>query len=157
LPVVRCLIKEFEANVNLTMADGQTALIMSARFKHEVIIKHLVHRGALVRAISANGHTAATMLRAEGGTPAQIAYLDVRMDCSNPGCGGGGFKRCAVCKEMTGSCTVGRAAYISRRGSGWEASAKITYGMLALQAYTVDIRSTNAPFFLFDNNYHTLS
>jgi hypothetical protein len=72
--------------------------MLAALPNHEALIKHLIHKGAQVRAVSAAGHTAITALAAGGATAAQIAYLEVRECCANPGCGGGGRKRCCVCK-----------------------------------------------------------
>jgi hypothetical protein len=63
------------------------------------MIKHLVHKGTCVGVESTDG-TAATILEEGGGTAAEIAYLEVREHCANPGCDGGGVKRCAVCKQI---------------------------------------------------------
>jgi hypothetical protein len=74
-------------------------LMMAAIRKNEAIIKHLVHKGAQVRAMSMIGHTAIAFLKEAEATAAQIAYLEVRECCANSGCDGGGRKRCCVCKE----------------------------------------------------------
>jgi hypothetical protein len=73
-------------------------LMVAAKVNNQTIIKHLVHKGARVRAISRTG-TAITLLECAGATAANIAYLEVRECCANPGCDDGGRKRCAVCKE----------------------------------------------------------
>jgi hypothetical protein len=73
-------------------------LMVAANVNHQAIIKHLVHKGARVRATSLTG-TAITLLECAGATAAEVAYLEVRECCANPGCDGGGRKRCAVCKE----------------------------------------------------------
>jgi ankyrin repeat protein len=99
LDVVRCLVCELGADVNIGMHDGFTSLMLAASRNNQVLIKHLVHKGAHVRTISTAGHTAVTELKTAGATAAQIAYLEVRECCANPGCDGGGRKRCAVCKE----------------------------------------------------------
>jgi hypothetical protein len=98
LDVVRCLVFELGADVNQAMASGVTPLIAAAYYKHEGVIKFLVHNGTHVRAVSSIG-TAAEVLQAAGGTTEQNAYLEMREHCANPGCEGGGLKRCAVCKE----------------------------------------------------------
>jgi hypothetical protein len=73
-------------------------LMVAANVNHQAIIKHLVHKGARVRATSMIG-TAITLLECAGATAAEVAYLEIRECCANPGCDGGGRKRCAVCKE----------------------------------------------------------
>jgi ankyrin repeat protein len=98
IDVVRFLVKELGADVNLAKKGGYTPLMAAAHCTDQPIIKHLVHNGAHVRAVSTHG-TAAEILRKAGGSSAQIAYLNVRECCANPGCEGGGRKRCAVCKE----------------------------------------------------------
>jgi hypothetical protein len=97
LPMVRCLI-ELGADVKQASERGFTPLMAAAQFNDQALIKHLVHKGAVVRAVL-EGFSAITLIRKAGATAAQIAYLEVRECCANPGCDGGGFKRCAVCKE----------------------------------------------------------
>jgi ankyrin repeat protein len=99
LDIVRCLTTEFGADVNLANEDGITALMAAAVHNNQDLIKHLVHKGANVRAVSRNGNTATMFLQKVKATAAQIAYLKVREYCANPGCDGGGRKRCVVCKE----------------------------------------------------------
>jgi hypothetical protein len=72
--------------------------MFAADANDQPLLKHLVHKGAHVRAVSARGKTAITILAAAGATAAQITYLEVRECCANPGCDGGGRKRCCVCK-----------------------------------------------------------
>jgi hypothetical protein len=73
--------------------------ILAARANNQITIKHLVHKDAHVRTVSTNGKTAIKMLEIAGATAAQIAYLEVRECCANPGCDGVERKRCCVCKE----------------------------------------------------------
>jgi predicted transcriptional regulator len=89
---------ELGADINQADRYGQTPLIVAANTNNQPLIKHLVHKGAFVRAVSATGDKAITMLTAAGATAVQIAYLEVRECCANPGCDGGGRKRCCVCK-----------------------------------------------------------
>jgi hypothetical protein len=97
--MVRFLVKELGADVKQAKHDRVTPLMIAANRSEQALIKHLVHKGAHVRAVSKNGETAITYLKAAGATAAQIAYLEVRECCANPGCDGGGRKRCCVCKE----------------------------------------------------------
>jgi ankyrin repeat protein len=99
LDMVRFLVKEVGADINQAKHDGYTTLMCAARANDQALIKHLAHKGAHVRAVSASGETAITELKEAGATAAQIAYLEVRECCANPGCDGGGMKRCCVCKS----------------------------------------------------------
>jgi ankyrin repeat protein len=98
LDMVRCLIMELGADIDQADNDGRTPLMVAAHANNQPLLKHLIHKGALVRAVSTTGETAITMLTAAGATAAQITYLEVRESCANPGCDGGGRKRCCVCK-----------------------------------------------------------
>jgi hypothetical protein len=98
LDTVGCLVHELAIDVNITTFDGYTPLMFAAQYNSQAIIKHLVHKGACVRAISMQG-TAITQLECARSTAAQIAYLEVRECCANPGCDGSRRKRCAACKE----------------------------------------------------------
>jgi hypothetical protein len=80
--------------------DGYTVLILAASDDNQSLVKHLVHQGASVGAATKAGGTARMYLKQAGATAAQISYLEMREGYSNPGCDGGGKKRCAVCKEM---------------------------------------------------------
>jgi hypothetical protein len=93
---------------------------MIAAASNRNCIKHLVYRGACVGAKAHDDDlkealgpmTAVAMLRKYGGTAAQIAYLEVRESCANPGCNGGGRKRCCcVCKETRYCGMVCRRAH----------------------------------------------
>jgi hypothetical protein len=99
LDMVRCLVNELDADINITTFGGYTSLMVAAETNNQAITKHLVHKGARVRAISLTG-MAITLLECAGATAAEIAYLGIRECCANPGCDGGGRKRCAVCKEI---------------------------------------------------------
>jgi ankyrin repeat protein len=103
LSMVRVLDKELGADVNQAkkdgIRDGITPLMVAAARNNQALIKHLIHKGAHVQPTSTFGETAITFLKAAGATAAQIAYLEVRECCANPGCDGGGKKRCCVCKE----------------------------------------------------------
>jgi hypothetical protein len=99
LDVVRCLVSDLGADVNQAKNDGETPLMRAARMNNQALIRHLVHKGAHVRAVTKSGHTAVSHLKKIGATTEHIAYLEVRECCASPGCDGGGRKRCAVCKE----------------------------------------------------------
>jgi hypothetical protein len=87
---IRYLVRTLGADVNQTGKQGVTPLMVAAS-------KNMVQM--MVRTVSTVGNTAITLLRAAGASAEQIAYLEVRASCANPGCAGGGVKRCAVCKE----------------------------------------------------------
>jgi ankyrin repeat protein len=111
LKMVRCLIMELGADINQADRYGQTPLMLAANTNNQPLLKHLVHKGAHVRAASMTGKTATTMLAAAGATVAQVAYLQVRECCANPGCDGGGRKRCCVCKATRYCGMVCRVAH----------------------------------------------
>jgi ankyrin repeat protein len=99
LILVSCLVKEFSADINLALRNGITPLISAAYNNDQALIKHLVHNGACVRAESEMGTAVEILEKCRvGATAEEIAYLKVREFCANPGCNGGGIKRCAVCK-----------------------------------------------------------
>jgi ankyrin repeat protein len=98
LDIVRYLIMELGADINQAANEGRTPLMVAAQVNNQALLKHLIHKGALVRAVSKAEHKAITLLKSSGATTAQIAYLEVRECCANPGCDGGGRKRCCVCK-----------------------------------------------------------
>lgn len=99
LEMARCLVKEHGAENGQLTEGGYSPLMLAAQNNNQVLIKHLVHKGARVGTESVGG-TALAMLRDSGATAAQIAYPEVRECCANPACvGGGGAKRCAVCKK----------------------------------------------------------
>jgi ankyrin repeat protein len=52
---VRLLVKVLGAEVNITKEGGFTPLMAAARNNNQPMIKHLVHKGALVRAVSTTG------------------------------------------------------------------------------------------------------
>jgi hypothetical protein len=100
LDIVRCMTTELGADINHARHDGFTPLMVAATRNDQALMKHVVHKGAHVGMASMAGHTATTELKGAGATTAQIAYLEVRECCAaNPGCNGGGRKRCCVCKE----------------------------------------------------------
>jgi ankyrin repeat protein len=96
--ITRYLIMELDADINQANNAGVTPLMFAAQMNNQAILMHLVHKGACIKTVSTAG-TAAEMLKAAGGSAAEVAYLKVRECCSNPGCNGGGAKRCAVCKQ----------------------------------------------------------
>jgi hypothetical protein len=105
LDIVRCLIIEFSADVNkATGHEGLTPLMCGSYVNNHPLIKHLVRKVAHVSAVMTK------MLAAAGANAAQIAYLEVRECCANPGCDGGGRKRCCVCKV---TCYCGMACRVA--------------------------------------------
>jgi ankyrin repeat protein len=97
---VRCLIKEFDADVSQArIDDGLTPLMCAANSSNERLLKCLVHRGADMQAKLTTKGTAVDILQQAGASSAQIAYLEVRTYCANSACKGPGRKRCARCKQ----------------------------------------------------------
>jgi ankyrin repeat protein len=123
--MVRYLVMELRADINLAANDGQTPLMLAAHANNQPLLKHLIHKGAHVRTVSTAGLTAVTMLTAAGGNSAQIAYLEVRECCANPGCKNGGSKLCAVCKETRYCGMACRIAHwrMHREGCGHHAGS----------------------------------
>jgi ankyrin repeat protein len=97
LNVVRCLVREFGADINHPGHDGITALMAAANCKHAALTKWLVKAGADPQAKNEGGETAATISRTVGASPEQIAYLEAKAHCGNPGCSGAGTKKCQGC------------------------------------------------------------
>jgi hypothetical protein len=94
LEVKYCLVKELGADVNQPMEGGFTPLMAAVHFyyrsNNQALVKHFVHRGALVRARSMDGSTVLSMLQEFDKSATQIVYLEVRESYANPGREGGG-------------------------------------------------------------------
>jgi hypothetical protein len=99
LDVVRCLVREFGADINHADHDGCTALMATAARKHAALAKWLVKAGADPQAKNAENENAADISRAEGASTEQIAYLEAKAHCANPGCSGAGTKKCQGCMQ----------------------------------------------------------
>jgi hypothetical protein len=100
LAVVRCLVEEFEADVNLARKNGATALMVAASESNHKIFAYLMRHGANPQASAPAFGTAAHISKTDGSPPEQTAYLEAKTHCSYPGCGGSGIKKCTGCKQV---------------------------------------------------------
>jgi ankyrin repeat protein len=98
LHVARSLIEDLGANVNKATRDGRTPLMEASYHKHAKIVHLLTKHGADSQVFAAFG-TAANISRRFGAPAALTEYLEAKMHCSNPGCGGAGIKKCTGCKQ----------------------------------------------------------
>jgi hypothetical protein len=97
LDVMRCLVTEFNANINHIDRGGATALMIAAYGKHAALTKWLVKAGADPQAKNVHNKTAADVSRHMGASPEQTAYLEAKAHCAQPGCSGAGTKKCQGC------------------------------------------------------------
>jgi hypothetical protein len=117
------LVRDLGADVNRSNDEGMTPLMVAAWSNKTAIIKHLVHNGAFVRAVTVAGDTAITILRAAHGVSAeQIAHLEVRECCGNPGCDGGGVKRCGLTCARRSNIAVSSVRWRTGACIGWIAT-----------------------------------
>jgi hypothetical protein len=107
LKMVRFLLKS-RADVNKAvddgMNDGLTPLMAASANKHAEVCIWLIKAGADPQAVMhfPGGDataTAAELSRVAGASAAQIAYLEAKTHCSNPGCSGAGLMKCTGCKQ----------------------------------------------------------
>jgi ankyrin repeat protein len=66
---MRCLLREFGADINHSSDHGNTALMTAARFKHAALTKWLVKAGANPQAEDSKHRTAADVSRIVGAPP----------------------------------------------------------------------------------------
>jgi ankyrin repeat protein len=99
LDVVQFLVGKLGADVNQTSPDGRTALGYASAGKHRSIAAWLIKKGANPQASAPAYGNAADVSRRHGASASQIAYLEAKMHCSNPGCNGAGLKKCTGCKQ----------------------------------------------------------
>jgi ankyrin repeat protein len=99
LDVVQFLVEELGADVNQGAHDGRTPLSASSAGKHQSIAAYLIKKGANPQASDPAFGTAADVSRRFGASANQIAYLEAKLYCSNPGCSGAGIKKCTGCKK----------------------------------------------------------
>jgi ankyrin repeat protein len=99
LPVVKCLVNELGADIHRKKPDGGTLLMEGSLNKDTSIVKWSIKAGVDPQA-SANGGTAADVLKEVGASTDQIAYLVAKMYCSKPGCSGAGITKCTGCKRV---------------------------------------------------------
>jgi ankyrin repeat protein len=111
-PVVRCLVKDFGANVNQARHNGITPLVAHSNHKKaKIIITLLTKYGADPQASHYQEGIAADLSK-NFGAPAELtAYLEAKAHCSNPGCGGAGFKKCTGCKLVRYCCVKCQLAH----------------------------------------------
>jgi ankyrin repeat protein len=99
LAVMRCLIEEHGADVNQADNYGKTLLMVAARMNHTKVIAYLLKHGADPQLSDPIYGTATDVSKYFGATAEQIAYLEAKTHCSNPGCAGAGIKKCTGCKQ----------------------------------------------------------
>jgi len=97
IEVVRFLVKELDANVNLANNNGDTPVAMAAQEGHGEVVRFLTRCGANTRAPSHLGPAAATA------TPEVAAWLESRY-CANPGCDRTAPKKCTKCQKAFYCC-----------------------------------------------------
>jgi hypothetical protein len=100
LAVVRCLVEELGADVNQAGKGGATALAIAASWSNHKIVALLMRHGSDPTLSLPTFGTAADISKFVGATAEQTAYLEAKMHCSNPGCGGAGLKKCTGCKQV---------------------------------------------------------
>jgi hypothetical protein len=98
--VVRCLVDEGGADVNQASHDGSTLLMVATSMKHRRVIAYLLQHGANPHISAPNLGAAVDISRSVKAPPEQIAYLEAKKHCSNPGCAGAGLKKCTGCKQV---------------------------------------------------------
>jgi ankyrin repeat protein len=99
--IVKCLVKQFGANINHARRDGVTPLMVASFKKHVNVVRWLINEGADTQAEMNSqfiGVTATDLSKEAGASAEQTAYLEAKTHCSNPGCSGPGIKRCPACK-----------------------------------------------------------
>jgi hypothetical protein len=100
LAVVRALVRDFGADLNHADEHGITALMAASYGKHAELMKWLVKEGAdPLKAMTADGATAADFSKAVSASVEQTAYLEAKMHCSKTGCSGAGIMKCTGCKQ----------------------------------------------------------
>jgi hypothetical protein len=100
LDVVRCLVEELEADVNLSRNDGATVLMVAAHEKHHRMVAYLMRHGADLQASAPRCGIAADVSKRYGAPPEQTTYIEAKTHCSHPGCAGAGIKKCTGCKQV---------------------------------------------------------
>jgi hypothetical protein len=94
------LVEKLGADINQAMHDGGTALMVASRQKHEKIVRYLLKNGANAQASLASLGTAADVSKFYGAPASQIAYIESRTHCANPGCNDAGLIKCAGCLQV---------------------------------------------------------
>jgi ankyrin repeat protein len=98
LQVVQCLVKELGANVNCAGKDGVTPLWIASLKDHVAIVKWLTKENADPQA-EPNYGTAEEIMKYQGATTEQTAYLEAKTYCSHTGCSGAALLKCTGCKQ----------------------------------------------------------
>ena len=127
LAVVRCLVKELNADVNQALKDGDTPLYIAAHQGHVEVVRCLVDKlnadvnqarengDTPVAAAAANGHDEVVRVLVRRGadirakssfgnaaaraSPELAAWLESRY-CANPGCDKTAPKKCTKCQKV---------------------------------------------------------
>jgi ankyrin repeat protein len=84
--LVRCLVKEFGANINKAMYDGVTPLMLAARYGHEDVATFFIKYGANAHVVAPDFGTVAEVSERVEASAKQTLYLKVRPHCAKPGC-----------------------------------------------------------------------
>jgi hypothetical protein len=99
LQKARSLIEDLGADANKATDDGRTPLMMASYYKHATIVHLLPKHGADSPASAPLFGTAADVSSKVRAPSEPTEYLEAKMHCSNPGCGGAGIKNCTGCKQ----------------------------------------------------------
>jgi hypothetical protein len=81
---------------------GSTPLMIASSNMHVDIVRWLIKEGADTQAtmdLEEGFYTATDLSKVADASTEQIAYLEAKTHCSNPGCSGAGIKRCPACKQ----------------------------------------------------------
>jgi hypothetical protein len=100
LHTMRCLGVDLGADVNLRGHNSYTPLMVASAAWHGHVVVWLLKNGADAHASSSTYLTAVDISRILHAPAKQTAYLEARMHCAKPGCGGAGLKKCAGCLKV---------------------------------------------------------
>jgi ankyrin repeat protein len=79
---------------------GTVNIMIAALRTNLPLIKYFVRKGIQVNCDSVVHGTIHDILTRNGVEPSFLDYIRVREHCGNPGCLGGGKKRCALCEDV---------------------------------------------------------